>query len=31
MAQSHMLIGAPTRLDHLAIRRIGTTDLIDAL
>ena len=31
MAQSHILIGAPTRLDHLSIRRVGTADLIDAL
>jgi len=31
MAQSHILIGAPTRLDHLSIRRVGTVDLIDAL
>jgi uncharacterized membrane protein len=31
MAQSNLLIGAPTRLDHLSIRRVGTRDLIDAL
>jgi uncharacterized membrane protein len=31
MAQSHILLGAPTRLDHLSIRRVGTADLIDAL
>ena len=31
MAQSHILIGAPTRLDHLSIRRVGTAHLIDAL
>ena len=31
MSQAHILIGAPTQLTHLSIRRIGTADLLDAL
>jgi uncharacterized membrane protein len=31
MAQAHILIGAPARLSHLSIRRVGLADLTDAL
>ncbi len=31
MAQAHILAGAPTSHDHLSIRRIGASDLFDAL
>lgn len=31
MAQPHILIGAPTNLTHLSIRRIGPRDLVDSL
>ena len=31
MAQAHILVGSPTQLDHLAIRKIGVADLTDAL
>jgi uncharacterized membrane protein len=31
MSQAHILVGAPTNVAHLSIRRIGPADLIDAL
>jgi uncharacterized membrane protein len=31
MAQPHFLIGAPAHLSHLSVRRIGPSDLMDAL
>lgn len=31
MAQAHILMGAPSQLSHLSIRRIGVNDLVDAL
>jgi uncharacterized membrane protein len=31
MAQAHILVGEPSHLTHLSIRRVGTADLADAL